>query len=392
MVCYTAKAKLFREPDTPIEGVKQVNEAVEELLRINYDQFKQISMIAQGEFREVLYADTKKRGEILQKIFATEGYRKMAFLMDNRRKEAQGQMLDTLKSIEQYFAGIQYDMDSEYAAEIEGLKGTQYQIDEKVTVFEKIIEGDAEKISQKEIELEEKRKNAAEKEKDYTLIHATNQLFHTYETLEQQKNSLEEQKEAMLQTEALVQKQKKAVYEVLPLKEALEEVSHAKVKVEQTVKVETEALDRAKKSVVLETEALKHAEESKGIAQAKEKEALLIAESEEKYRKREELRISKAELEKKKETLLKQKEDLIANRTAIELAITSGKSRVEELAKSPELYVTVQQICEKLEERKAALTKISKEKLPALVKQKRELEKLQDVFAKKRASYDVLLE
>ena len=216
-VTQTAKAKLFREPDTPIEGVKQVNEAVEDLLRINYDQFKQISMIAQGEFREVLYADTKKRGEILQKIFATEGYRKMAILMDTRRKEAQGQMLDTLKSIEQYFAGIQYEVGSEHAAEIEALKGTQYQIDEKVTVFEKIIADDAENISQKEIELEEKHQVAAEKEKEYTLIHATNQLFQTYEALERQKIDLEEQKETMLQMEALVLKQKKAVDEILPL-------------------------------------------------------------------------------------------------------------------------------------------------------------------------------
>ena len=391
-VTQPAKAKLIREPDTPIEGVKQVNEAVEDLLRINYDQFKQISMIAQGEFREVLYADTKKRGEILQKIFATEGYRKMAFLMEERRKEAKGQMLDTLKSIEQYFTGIQYDDGSEWSVEIESLKGTQYQIDEKVAVFDKIIQGDFEMISQKEIELDEKRKVAAEKEKDYTLIHATNQLFQTFETLEQQKNSLEAQRETMLQKEVLVQKQKKAVYEVLPLKEAMEEASTSKVKVDQVLKTETESLEATKQAVSVETEQLKLAEESRGIAQEKEKEALLIAQSEEKYRKRDELRSAKSDIEKKKENLFVKKEEMVSKRSALETAITTGKLRVEEIAESPALYVTVQQVCEKLEERKACFSKLTAEKLPALAKQKKNLEALQEIFAKKRSAYDVLLE
>ena len=42
----TAKATLIREPDTPIEGATKVRDAIIDLLKIDYSQFKQISMIA----------------------------------------------------------------------------------------------------------------------------------------------------------------------------------------------------------------------------------------------------------------------------------------------------------------------------------------------------------
>ncbi|WP_283591406.1 AAA family ATPase [Clostridium butanoliproducens] len=58
-----------------VTGLEKVTKKVEELLGINNKQFKQIIMIPQGEFRRLLTADSKERGDILQKIFRTESYR-----------------------------------------------------------------------------------------------------------------------------------------------------------------------------------------------------------------------------------------------------------------------------------------------------------------------------
>ncbi|WP_454052892.1 AAA family ATPase [Clostridium sp. Marseille-Q7071] len=58
-----------------ITGLDKVTKKVEEFLGINNKQFKQIIMIPQGEFRKLLTADSKERGDILQKIFRTECYR-----------------------------------------------------------------------------------------------------------------------------------------------------------------------------------------------------------------------------------------------------------------------------------------------------------------------------
>lgn len=247
-VTQTAKAKLFREPETPIEGVKQVNEAVEAILRINYDQFKQISMIAQGEFREVLHADTKKRGEILQKIFATEGYRRMAFIMDQRRKESYGKMQDTLKSIDQYFAGIQYENGSEYTKEIDRLKETQYQLDEKVDVFEKVLVEDEKQIQLWEQEVLKRQEVAAEKEKIFTLIQATNKAFQTYEKIQIEKEGLELQKPKILEAEEKLQKQKTAVYEIQPKREAYLEAERTKKRTDSLKQREEKLWEEAKKA------------------------------------------------------------------------------------------------------------------------------------------------
>lgn len=54
---------------------KQVNEKITEIMSVNRDQFCQIAMIAQGEFRKILLEDTKSRQEQYRKIFRTQIYR-----------------------------------------------------------------------------------------------------------------------------------------------------------------------------------------------------------------------------------------------------------------------------------------------------------------------------
>ena len=51
------------------EGVKKVNRAIIDLLHIDAAQFKQIAMIAQGEFWELLNAKTEDRTRILRTDF-----------------------------------------------------------------------------------------------------------------------------------------------------------------------------------------------------------------------------------------------------------------------------------------------------------------------------------
>jgi exonuclease SbcC len=69
-----------------VSGVKEVNEKIVELLGLSYEQFKQIIMIPQGEFRELLNADSKARQDILQKIFGTEELRRVQELFEIQSK------------------------------------------------------------------------------------------------------------------------------------------------------------------------------------------------------------------------------------------------------------------------------------------------------------------
>ncbi|MDW7669476.1 MAG: AAA family ATPase, partial [Bacillota bacterium] len=55
-------------------GINDVNEKVNEIIGLDSDQFSQIMMIPQGEFRKMLVAESKEREKILQKLFDTTLY------------------------------------------------------------------------------------------------------------------------------------------------------------------------------------------------------------------------------------------------------------------------------------------------------------------------------
>lgn len=59
---------------TPLSIVAEVNKKLDEIMSISYKQFKQIAMIAQGEFLDLLLADSKDRVEILRNLFQTSHY------------------------------------------------------------------------------------------------------------------------------------------------------------------------------------------------------------------------------------------------------------------------------------------------------------------------------
>lgn len=70
-------AQLTRPGEPPVLGVRQVNTAVRELLGIDCAQFKQVGMIAQGEFMKLLNASTDEREGILRQVFATQKYQNL---------------------------------------------------------------------------------------------------------------------------------------------------------------------------------------------------------------------------------------------------------------------------------------------------------------------------
>lgn len=74
------------DEDKVVTGITEVNEKIIELVGLEYEQFRQIIMIPQGEFRQLLTAKSKDREEILRKIFGTNEYRKIQEALDNMTK------------------------------------------------------------------------------------------------------------------------------------------------------------------------------------------------------------------------------------------------------------------------------------------------------------------
>ena len=75
-----------------VSGVRKVDAQIRELLGIDCDQFKQIVMLAQGEFRKLLTADTGTREAIFRKLFGTQVYEMLQERLaeENRALEREG--------------------------------------------------------------------------------------------------------------------------------------------------------------------------------------------------------------------------------------------------------------------------------------------------------------
>lgn len=80
---------------TPIVSLNEVNRKINETMGINYEQFKKIAMIAQGEFLELLISSSKDRVEILRNLFKTNQYEKLQYLLSDKAK-------NLYKQIEEY--------------------------------------------------------------------------------------------------------------------------------------------------------------------------------------------------------------------------------------------------------------------------------------------------
>ena len=105
----------------PVTKAKDVTAAVQEIIGLDYSQFSQIAMIAQGQFTKLLNASTEERSRIFRKLFRTQRYARLQDRLQeeasrlNQQRTAQNAKLDSLLS------GVQYAPDDPDAAALAAL-------------------------------------------------------------------------------------------------------------------------------------------------------------------------------------------------------------------------------------------------------------------------------
>ena len=72
----------------PLTRTREADAAVVELLSVQYEQFKQIMMIAQGEFLKLITAESKERTDIMRRVFGTEVF----FTLQTRLQKTAGEL------------------------------------------------------------------------------------------------------------------------------------------------------------------------------------------------------------------------------------------------------------------------------------------------------------
>lgn len=118
---------IFPDERQPVTKSRDVTRAVEELIGLDYRQFTQIAMIAQGDFQKLLLAGTAERSEIFRRIFHTELYQEMQIRLKDEVKARWKEYDEMRRSIAQFLGGVQCREQPEAEAELEQLKKVKFE-------------------------------------------------------------------------------------------------------------------------------------------------------------------------------------------------------------------------------------------------------------------------
>ena len=200
--------------------VKEVNEAIENILGISRRQFSQIAMIAQGDFLKLLLASTEERKAIFRQIFKTDLYRNLQEKLKHESGELNNQCETAKGSIRQYIDGIVCDEDDVLSIEVKKAKDGVLPIGEIISLIEDVLRKDGESfaalkrsIEDADKELESINRNLGEirarEEVEQALKQTRSDLFTESETNQKLKSDFEAEEKKIPEREKLAEKKAK---------------------------------------------------------------------------------------------------------------------------------------------------------------------------------------
>lgn len=150
----------------------EVTKQVEQLLGMKRDQFRQIAMIAQGSFLEILNADTKERGKLFEKVFMTSKYSVLMDRLNQMAKESSIALNDAKLRLQQIISDIRVPeiLQEQYEQTLETFAMNDIQpvydlLDNIIIGAKKGIENLQKQKEQVQKQLQKSRKEETEKTK-----------------------------------------------------------------------------------------------------------------------------------------------------------------------------------------------------------------------------------
>lgn len=192
------EASLQIGDEAPITALKDVNAKLVEILGVDFSQYSQIAMIAQGQFRELLLANTKERGGIFRSIFKTNGYLNLQNKLQEEANVLYGEVQNKRRSAVQYVDGAVCSENSEHAVELkvakEKVNNNEMTISEMVDLIN-IILSDEKQLKEK-LENEQKSLQSKiddiQKQLDAEKTYKENKQKHDEATKERERRETEE--------------------------------------------------------------------------------------------------------------------------------------------------------------------------------------------------------
>ena len=388
------KAVLYEEGKTPVEGLSNVNAAVIELLNIDEKQFKQIAMIAQGEFWNLLNARTEERTEILRTIFLTGGYKNIEFRLKDRMDESYREKAKAENSIVQYFGDVDTDGTDELAEELAqlqlraGRSGSAWNTGEMLDLIGKILEADRKKLESKDKELADAAEKLDKVKAELATAETNNSILEKAVALRNEKNAFDALKPELEKKEVILNRQKDARRKVYPLYDNWSGKSAERAAAERKISDTGGTLVKAVEKAGEAKAALETVQQKKETADVLQRKADKITEAEPAYQRREVLSATLIKLRQNTAVLKKQGEKIERDEKELAERIVQLKGSIEALGGKPDELAALQTKEQTLRELKNKMHRIADEQLPALLDKERDFYKKREIYARARESYD----
>ncbi|MCL6456532.1 MAG: SMC family ATPase [Gorillibacterium sp.] len=176
--------------------VSQVDQKLQEIIGLTKDQFSQIVMLPQGEFRKLLTSETENKEEILRRIFKTSLYKFVADLLNEKRRKTQ-RSCEELAGIRAYhFNNVKGSLAGRVGSDLTSVfEQEHYNTFQVLEALDKELIHYAERISQNKLLLQVELTKLQEN----TLVyHQASSLNEQFQQLDQ-KNALRQQLDAQEQ-------------------------------------------------------------------------------------------------------------------------------------------------------------------------------------------------
>lgn len=377
-----------------VDGLKSDPGIVRGLLHIDKDQFKQIAMIAQGEFWSLLNAKTDDRTRILRTIFRTSGYNSMEYKLKERQDESGRKKTKIEDSIVQYFHDVKADPEDGRAEELALLQeraeksGSVWNLDEMTGLLKQLIESDRERKQ----DADEKQKEAEQllnaSRAELATAEDNNRDLRRCEELKKKEAELAGRKEEIDRKETVLTRQKLASRECNQFYLSWKEKEASVQRLERQAEEKTEAVKAASERAEDAKRALEAAERERPEADRLKKQAEKIRDEEKKYQRRDALAGEIAELKKKAAGFAGTEKDLSDRDNALKEKISALQDRQKKLRETPEKLAKAEGEEEKLRSLCTDIREILDCKIPAWeLKQKVRKEK-QDAFSRAFAEFE----
>ena len=265
-----ARVELTYPDGRSISQKDEVRQAIKDIIGLTREQFAQVSMISQGEFRKLLQADTEQRQNIFRDIFDTYLYQDLQKKLSSSASDL-SKLLDQAKlSMNLYVNSIACDEDSLLFLDVKKAKAGGMLTADIMELLDKLLREDRSSNETLSIKLTENEKQAEKITEQLTKATAyktakDNLAAKEQEetdgklALEQAANELETAKATMPEQESLA-KQIAALELSLPSYDALDNKSKELAKQEKDLKSSKTAqktTQESKESLSAEITALK---------------------------------------------------------------------------------------------------------------------------------------